>query len=220
MLWNHNNKKETKLVVPIDKQGERIQSEDNQEKRDKRAAELWETATRLHFTLDFTMTSQPLAACLTPEKALGGVAWPSFTLQPPDSSRSYEHMNWVYPVLLWANSTLGLMTFFIQGTRNQKGRSRLTVSRLPSLLVLDPRQLTGQQLRLAEEIFNRFKIKEFRPANMADQDLTRQELDEVLLIELLGHNQSVVKELEIARNQWCNEPHLHSGRRTSISTIN
>jgi len=127
-------------------------------------------------------------------------------------------MEWVYPVLLWSNSTLGLMSFYIQGTRNQKGRSRLTISRLPELLVLDPRQLTDRQLRLAEKIFNRFKNKEFQPANMADRDSIRQELDEALLSELLGHDKTVMKELETARSQWCNEPHLRSGNKRTANS--
>jgi len=211
VIWNHDSTEETKLIVPIDKYGKRVS---NTAAAKNRAAELWETATRLHFNLDFRFTSQPLAACLTPEKALGGVAWPSFTLQPENSSRDYEQMEWVYPVLLWANSTLGLMSFYIQGTRNQQGRSRLTISRLPELLVLDPRQLTDRQLRLAEKIFNRFENKTFKPANMADRDPIRQKLDKALLSELLGHDQSVMEELKTARNQWCNEPHLHSSKRS------
>ncbi len=215
VLWNHDNTEETKLVVPIDKYGIRVS---NTKAAKTKAAEVWETATRLHFNLDFRFTSQPLAACLTNEKALGGRAWPSFTLQPGGKPRDFEHMNWVYPVLLWANSTLGLMTFFIQGTRNQKGRSNLTISRLPKLLVLDPRQLTDQQLRLAKDIYHRFENKTFKPANMADQDPVRQKLDEALLSELVGHDQSVMEELETARNQWCNEPHLRSGNRHTANS--
>lgn len=116
-------------------------------------------------------------------------------------------------MLLWANSTLGLMSFYITGTRNQKGRSCLTVSRLPELPVLDPRQLSRQQLAASEDIFNRLKDREFMQANMADQDPTRQELDKILLCDLLGHPQKVLDRLEIIREQWCSEPHLHSGRR-------
>ena len=122
-------------------------------------------------------------------------------------------MEWVYPILLWANSTLGLMSFYVTGTRNQKGRSCLTVSRLPELPVLNPRRLSPQQLAGAEAIYNRFKDKEFKQPNLADCDQTRKELDEALLGELLGHSQHVLDRLAIIRQQWCNEPHLRSKRR-------
>ena len=205
MLWNHHCENETRLVVPPDKQGHSVLQ------KEEAASELWKTATRLHFNRDYDFTSQPLAACLTEERTLGGRAWPSFALHPEEERE--EKMEWVYPVLLWANSTLGLMSFYITGTRNQKGRSCLTVSRLPELPVLDPRQLSRQQLAASEDIFNRIKGREFQQANMADQDPTRRELDKILLCELLGHPQKVLDRLEIIREQWCNEPHLHSGRR-------
>ena len=207
ILWNHNSLKETRLTVPIDKIG--IISEG----KEQEASKLWETATRLHFNLGFRMGSQPLAACLTEEKSIGGVAWPSFTLQPIGSDRTYEEMRWVYPVLLWANSTLGLISFYIAGSRNQYGRSRLTITRLPELLVLDPRQLTAEQLHKSEIIFNRFKDKEFQPANMADKDPIRQELDESMIIELLGYDKYIMEELCEIRNIWCDEPNLYTTKR-------
>ncbi len=84
-LWNHNHLRETRLTVYPDQQGHPVKG------RESRAAELWKTATRLHFNRDFRFTSQPLAACLTPEPALGGTAWPSFILHsnppPPRTSR-------------------------------------------------------------------------------------------------------------------------------------
>ena len=213
ILWNHNHRNETRFIVPTDKKGRVVKG--NEEKANK----IYRTATYLHFNRDFTLTSQPLAACLTKDLAMGGRAWPSFTLHPKDSKR-VEKMEWVYPVLLWANSTLGLMSFYITGTRNQKGRSSITVSRLPELLVLDPRKLSREQLSKAKEIYNRLKDKEFMPANMADCDPTRQELDKALICELLGHSQEVLDRLEIVREQWCNEPHLYSKRRDRQNEIN
>ena len=103
------------------------------------------------------------------------------------------------------------MGFYIIGTRNQQGRSRLTISRLPELPVLDVRQLRPEQLSLAEAIFHRFQGREFMPANMANQDLTRQDLDQAVLIELLELDLEALKRVEIIRDQWCHEPHLTGG---------
>ena len=206
VLWNHNSKRETQLVVLPDKQGKVVTG------KSKEAADVWETATRLHFNLDFDFTSQPLAACLTPERALGGRAWPSFILHSKGGDK-VEKMDWVYPVLLWANSTLGLMSFYIVGTRNQKGRSNLTISRLPELLVLDPRQLLPGQVAIAKKIFDRMRTKDLMPANMADFDPVRQELDTAVLREILGYGKEVLERLDVLRSQWCDESPLASGRR-------
>ena len=122
-------------------------------------------------------------------------------------------MEWAYPVLLWCNSTLGMMAFYITGTRNQKGRSCLTVSRLREIPVLDPRRLSVQQIADAEALYDRFKDKQFKRSNLADIDPARIELDEALLGELLGHPQPVLDRLAVIRRQWCEEPHLRSGAR-------
>ena len=202
MLWNHHHKKETRLVVQPDSQG--VIASD---KLKAEAAEKWQTATRLHFNLGFRLTSQPLAACLTPVPALGGSAWPSFILHPREEP-PVERMDRVYPVLLWANTTLGLMSFYLLGSRTQAGRSIITIKRLPELLTLDVRALHPDQLSMAESIFFRFQHREFMPANMAYQDLTRQALDQAVLVDLLGINGPLLDRVAVIRDQWCREPHL------------
>ena len=200
-LWNHDHAKETRLIVHPDQHGRPEPGKESQ------ASELWRTATRCHFNRDFRFTSQPLAACLTPERTLGGTAWPSFILHLPDGP-IVEKPEWIYPMVLWANTTLGLMSFYITGSRTQAGRSRITISRLPELPVLDMRELSPQQLRLAETIFDRFRGREFMPANQAHQDPTRHALDQAVLTELLKFDQDVLDRVAILRDQWCREPHL------------
>ena len=202
ILWNHKANKETRLIVHPDMHG--IIAKNGM--KDK-AAEIWRTATHLHFNRDFRLTSQPLAACLTPEPALGGTAWPSFILHPRGRP-PVEKMDWVYPVLLWANTTLGLMSFYLLGSRTQAGRSRITITRLPELLTLDARALTPDQISMAKTIFFRFQHREFMPANMANQDLTRQALDQAVLVDLLGINGPLLERVAVIRDQWCREPHL------------
>ena len=208
-LWNHHagnsaDSRETRLVVEPDVYGKAVKG------REQVAADRWKTATRLHFTLDFRLTSQPLAACLTPEKALGGRAWPSFTLHT-EGGEAVERMDWVYPVLLWANTTLGLMSFYTLGNRIDPGRSSVSVSRLPDLLVLDPRALTPAQIKEAKTIFGEFEERQFLPASKAAEDETRCDLDEAVLTRLLGLGDEVLERVEVIRDQWCREPHLTGG---------
>jgi hypothetical protein len=105
VLWNHSASRERRLVVEPDSRGEvRTGLLD-------KALDVWLTATRLHFNRDFRLNSQSLAACLTPNGTIGGVAWPSF--KPDEES-------WNLPLLLWANTTLGLMCFRRTGAHDDK----------------------------------------------------------------------------------------------------
>ncbi len=199
-LWSHNAGQEQQFVVRPDRKGRPRPG------CTERAAELWErTSSCLHFTLDFRLSSQPLAACFTEDRTIGGTAWPNFIVANPE---------WEKLILLWANTTLGLMTFWWTGTRQQQGRSRLTISRLPELLMLDARRLNEEQYALSENIFERFRERTFLPANEAYRDNTRQDLDRAVLTELLGLDEEVLEGLRILREQWCREPSVHGGKTT------
>ncbi len=205
MLWKHAADRERRLVVSPDSCG------DPRPNDEARAAERWNAAaSRLHATRDFRLNSQSLAMCLTPEKCLGGTAWPNLIPDQP----AYE-----IPLLLWANSTLGLILFWWRGTRQQQGRARITISVLPDLPVLDPRSLTDGQTDRCREIFDAFKDKPLLPANEAYRDETRRALDRELLFgtgSVLRLDQSLEEQLDLLRNQWCAEPSVHGGKDTRI----
>lgn len=210
ILWEHfarrNDHRERCLVVEPDVSGV-IVSDGMKTK----AAAKWKTASRLHINIDFRLTSQPLAACLTPEPVIGGRAWPSFILHE-QGEPAVEKMDWVYPVVLWANTTLGLLGFYALGTRTQAGRTSLSSTRRGNMLVLDPRRLTGEQLTTAEDIFTRFKDREFKAAREASTDETRKALDAAMLGELLGLDGDVLERVKVIRDRWCREPHLTGSR--------
>lgn len=208
-IWSHRETDDTRLVVVPDSELKVI---DN---GNEKAKKIWSTATRLHFTLEFGFGSQHLVACLTPKRCIGGRSWPSFSLHPPKETD--ERLDWVYPVLLWANSTLGMILFWFIGSRQQTGRSNLTITRLPDLPVLDPRELSEKQIQEAKKIFDEFKDREFLPANEAYRDKTRKELDKAVLVRLLGLDTAVLEWLDVLRDQWCREPTVHGGKSTRPS---
>ena len=199
MLWAHDARRERHLTVKPDTEGL------VREGHERAAKAVWTTATRLHFNLDFQLNSQSLAACLTRKATLGGSAWPNVKL---------HEAAWDAPVVLWANTTLGLMSFWWEGTRQQQGRARLTISALPALCVLDPRELSTEQIAVAESILKRFKRRSFLPANEAYRDPARKDLDDAVLVELLGLPEDILKPLETVRLQWCAEPSVHGGKGT------
>ena len=201
ILNNHDADRERYLVVQPDSEGE-VRPD-----CDERATVTWQTATRLHFNLDFGLSSQSLAACLTPEPILGGRAWPNFRLQ---------RNQWEEIIALWANSTLGLMSFWSSGSLQHPGRAILTIKRLPDLLILDPRSLSTQKLEHAKNLFEHFKSTPLLPANEAYRDETRKAIDQALLTDILELPSDLLAPLDNLRRQWCSEPSVHGRKSTAI----
>ena len=197
VLWAHDLRRERQLFVTPDGQGEVRPG------CDEMARKVWSTATRLHFNRDFQLNSQSLAACLTPAPSLGGRAWPNMKL---------EDKRWEEFILLWANSTLGLMSFWWIGTRQQEGRAGLTISRLPSLLTCDPRVLTNQQIALAAEVVEGMRDRKYLAANEAYRDPVRKELDQHLLLDILHLPEEILEHLELLRSQFCGEPSVYGSK--------
>ena len=200
MLWAHSAARERRLIVEPDSEGWV-----RQDCKDK-ALDVWETATRLHFNRDFRLNSQGLAACLTPKRSIGGRAWPNFCLNTCERGEA--------AVVLWANTTLGLLWFWWIGGRQQQGRAIISITQLPSLLTVDLRQLSDTQIQRSQAIFEDFREREFLPANEAYHDETRQALDEAVLVELLGLPETILEPLALLRLQWCQEPTVHGGKAT------
>ena len=204
ILWRHDAERERRMLVSSDCEGEvRPDCEG-------RAAAVWSTATRLHFNLDFRINSQSLAACMTPDRAIGGRAWPNFRLQDA---------RWDEALALWANCTLGLMAFWWAGSRQQQGRAVMTISELPKLMVLDPRRQPEAWLARAAAIFARFRDLELKPANEAYRDDARQALDRAVLTELAGLPEEALEAFGNLRLQWCSEPSVHGGKSTGPADI-
>ena len=197
ILWSHRASLERCMTVQPDREGE-IRPD-----CEARAVDAWRTATRLHFNRDFRLNSQSLAACLTPNRALGGRAWPNFRL---------HDTRWDEVIALWANCTLGLMLFWWTGSRQQQGRVALTISELPKLAVLDPRALPETKIEQAKTIFERFRDTTLKPANEAFRDEARKSLDQAVLVELLDAPESLLDPLDNLRRQWCGEPSVHGGK--------
>ena len=200
-LWSHEADREKRMVVEPDSMG-RVR----QGCRERAAAAMQRTASRLHFNRDFRINSQPLAACMTPEPSIGGRAWPNFLC---------TDTRWQPLLVLWANTTLGLIAFWWIGTRQRQGRAELTISKLPSLTVLDPRGLTETQLDRANTIFEQFERRELMPANEAWRDEARHDLDGAVLIDLLEMPEDILEPLALLRRQWCAEPSVHGGKNTA-----
>ncbi len=177
-LWGHDAVRERLLVVAPDSEGlPRAGCWD-------RAAQAWErTASRLHFDRDFRMHSQSLAAFLTAEPEIGGTPWPSFLMQ----------WDWDEVLVPRRNATLGLMALSWSGPLQQQGSARITISRLPDLVEIDPRGLGTDRILTAKRIFEEFREAPLLPANEAYRDAARQASGRVLLVDWVGLSESVLE---------------------------
>ena len=201
VLWAHEADRERQFTLTPDSEGEIRPG------MEAKARTVWRTASRLHFTLDFRLNSQSLAAGVTRRRSIGGRAWPNFRLK--DTAHEAA-------LVLWSNTTLGIFLFWWYASRQQAGRAILTITQLPSLLVLDISQLTPDQHATAGKVFDEFARRPLLPANEAFHDEARIALDEAFLLQVLGLDRRILEPLEILRNKWCAEPSVHGNKSTRI----
>ena len=199
MLWSHNAKLETRLVVAPDSEGRVKQG------REARAADIWESRSHAHHNRDFRFNSQPLAVAFTENRTIGGRAWPNVKFE----SRAHEVAH-----SLWGNSTLGLVSYWWHSSRQQAGRGSMPISAIRTMPTLDVTKLSDDKLKLAESIFDDMRDREFLPANEAWRDESRKELDRRVLVQLLGLPESLLEPLDLLRLKWCSEPSVHGGKGT------
>ncbi len=196
-LWNHDAKRETRMVCEPDSQLLVRQG------LEEKAADVWDTASSSHLNLDFTFGSQALAVAFTDMESIGGRVWPNVIF----SVKEYD-----YAFSVWGNSTLGLLSHWWHSSRQQSSKAGMTVRSAPSLPVLDFRALTSEQLRTAEAIFNEFRDKDLKPAYLADADPNRALLDRRVVCDLLGFDQETYAGVRRLAAKWCAEPSVHGGK--------
>ena len=200
MLWNHDAKLETKLVVAPDSEG-RVKSG-----RGDRASVIWNTRSHTHHNADFRFNSQPLGVAFTENRSIGGRAWPNITYE----SRDLEVVH-----CLWGNTTLGIICYWWHSSRQQTGRGVMPTTAIRTMPTLDVTKLSQDQLSIAEQIFEDMRDREFLPANEAYRDDSRKELDRRVLVDLLGLPESILEPLDLLRLKWCSEPSVHGGKGTA-----
>ena len=196
-LWNHDAKKETRIICEPDSQ---LQVRQGMETK---AAGAWATASRAHLNRDFRFNSQPLCVAFTELISVGGRAWPNVRFGVPGFDHAFT---------IWGNCTLGLLVFWWHSNRQVAGRGATSIRSADSLPVLDFRALTDDQLATAETIFDDFRDRELQPAYLADADPNRALLDRRVVCDLLGFDQTTYRAVRRLAQKWCAEPSVHGGK--------
>jgi len=179
VLYAHNAKRERCMEFEADSEGIIRQGIDSTEDKvvHEKVSRIWAISSHCHFNRDFQFNSQSTAMQFTSKKTIGGRAWPSIKLENAEKEKA---------LVLWANSSFGLLLHWWHANKQQSGRGSIGVSALESLPVLDVTKLSEEALAKAVSIFDEMKHKELRPVNEIDQDTTRAEIDTRLATEVLG----------------------------------
>jgi hypothetical protein len=210
-LWKHESSLERTLVVQPDSHC-RIRQVGGQvpSALRERAEVRWATATRAHYNLDFQFNSQSLIVAMTPERAIGGRAWPSVV---------FEKASHEYAFALWCNSTLGLLCHWWMSNKTQSGRGTTTVTSILAIATLNVRALSDAQHAQARRVFGLLSERQFLPFDQVAEDEARAELDRSLLVEVLGLDPALCETggpMERLRRKLAAEPQIHADKLTRL----
>ena len=164
----------------------------------------------IHYARGIQWTSQSLLVATTEDDVLGGSAWTTLFHEDERLRKAFA---------LWANSILGFIVNWTQGSRTQMGRGRVQVKAIQIMPCPNFRLLSDDKLDLASRMFDELKDLALRPACQAHADENRKRIDRAV-IEMLGLDVArVEKILSALRNSWCCEPSIHGYNRTALNLL-
>lgn len=209
ILSAHNADRERTMMFGADHDGipYRAAAKEEQAAVDQRIADLFATASHCHSNLDFRFNSQSTAMQFTQRKTIGGTAW--ISIQLPEVAHEKA-------LVLWANTTLGLLMFWWHSSKQQTGRGRLTKTTLQTLPVLDVTALDADQLEAAARLFDEMNQLPLRPLHELDRDENRKALDRRFYGAVLGLDDSLLADdgpLDILRQKLCREPSIRGRKK-------
>lgn len=208
VLWAHDAGRETTMVFDADCEG--TPRKCNAREKDileEKVEKIWATASHCHFNRDFMFNSQPTGIQFTPNKTIGGRAWISLSMKSVDHAKA---------LVLWGNTTLGLLMHWWHANKNQTGRGSIGVEALGDLRVLNVTKLTGEQLTSAVKIFDDLCKQELLPLNEIDRDSVRKKLDTAFIRDVLGLDSSIADNggpIDLLRRKLAHEPSIHRGKK-------
>ena len=209
ILWAHAADRERTMTFEADREGipRHVQSIETQEQINEKAFRVFHTASHCHSNRDFRFNSQSTAMQFTQRKTIGGRAW--IAIQLP--SMSHEQA-----LVLWANTTLGLLMYWWHSSKQDAGRGSITKTTLASLPILDITALTPDQLQRAATIFDDTCQLPLKPLHELDIDENRKLLDRRFYGEVLGLPAAILADggpLDILRQKLCREPSIRGSKK-------
>ena len=182
-------------------------SEEVQDFINLKADQVFMTASHCHSNRDFQFDAQSTAMQFTERKTIGGRAWISIQLANDDLEKA---------LVLWGNTTLGLLMYWWHASKQQAGRGSITKTTLATLPILDVTALSPGQLTQATQIFDDTCKLPLKPLHELDIDENRKILDRRFYGEVLGLPESILADggpLDILRQKLCREPSIRGSKK-------
>lgn len=178
VLWSHDAERERNMSFDGESEGlpRKGTTKEIQAVVDKKVEAIWASASHCHFNNNFQFNSQSTSMQFTPRKTIGGRAWISILLPSEAQEKA---------LVLWANTSLGLLLHWWHANKQQAGRGNIGRTALETLPVLNVPALSATQLNGAVAIFDALCHSELLPAHKIDQDPIRRQLDERFALEVL-----------------------------------
>lgn len=208
VLWSHNANRERTIEFEADCEGipRNAATAIEREALAIKVESIWKSASHCHFNCDFRFNSQSTGMQFTPRRTIGGVAWISIQLPSAKHEKA---------LVLWANTSLGMLLRWWHSNKQQSGRGRIGKSALHSLPVLDVTALAPKKLKAAVSVFEDFRDLELYPLHELDRDAVRKKLDERFALEVLGLPLAFTQPegpFEVLRMKLAQEPSIRGGK--------
>lgn len=208
VLWSHDANRERMISFDADCEGtpRRGRHKKEQAAVALKVQNVWNSASHCHFNRDFRFNSQSTGMQYTPRRTVGGRAWLSIRLSSSEKEQA---------LVLWANTSLGLLLHWWHANKQQSGRGSIGKSALQNLPVLDVTTLTQEQLANSATLFKAMSKKSFLPFHVIDSDPIRKELDDAFGRDILKLSEPILMSggpLEILRMKLSREPSIRGGK--------
>lgn len=208
ILWEHHADRERTISFEADFDGVPRKGKDEfeQEQVDHKVSAILESASHCHYNKDFRFNSQSTAMQYAQTLTIGGHAWPSLKLTSKNQEKA---------IVLWGNTSLGILLYWYHSNKQQAGRGRVVLTSVTHLPVLDVGKLSTEQLNRAAKLFDDFRKLPLRPINEIDQDEARAELDNRFCAEVLGVSKAITHPegpLALLRQKLAKEPSVRGGK--------
>ena len=169
VLWAHNAARERTMSFREDREGVPRQGSTSEEQAivDSKVRKIWDAASHCHFNHDFGFNSQSTAMQFTPRKTIGGRAWLSIKLSSVDQEKA---------LVLWANTSLGLLLYWWHANKQQPGRGMIPKTALQTLPILDVTALEPKLLAEAVQLFDAMSGQPLLPLHEIDSDPVRKKI--------------------------------------------
>lgn len=181
--------------------------------RQDRVDEAMSTRSNSFISQDARFTSQALTAARTKVQCLGSATWVAMM---HDDQRVLDAL------VLWFNSTLGILLRTGYGNTSQPGRPRIAVESTGGFPVPDfsyDSELGEMARNVAHDNFERLAELRLQPASYAWVDENRHKIDNVVL-EMFGIKSGAsIEALTRLRDVMCREPSVHGGKRDVLRKL-